>query len=329
MQDGSSAGCTCAATTPTCNTASTASLFPSRSQASARRSTRASPTASTCSRARCPRSTATAPRAWSTSIPRASITESGGSLGFLGGSHSHQQTDGELYGTNGGFNYYLTGSYLQNDLGIENPTPEKNAIHDHTRQSKGFGQLSYVIDAASRVSFTFGSADNKFQIPNVPGQDPAFMLAGAPPIDSAQLDARQNEKNIFQVLSYQRSLGQDVDYQVSLFHRYTDVSYHPDPVGDLVFNGVAAQILRRNVADGTQGDMSWRANDKHTVRAGFFASRERFNADNSSQVFPADEEGNQAMRCPDLDPGRQQDRSARSYGLYPAGRVGAGGEPHA
>ncbi|HEX4779574.1 MAG TPA: TonB-dependent receptor [Usitatibacter sp.] len=229
---------------------------------------------------------------------KGAITESGGSLGFLGGSHSQQQTDAELYGSSGGFNYYLTGSYLQNDLGIENPTPDKNAIHDHTRQSKGFGQLSYVIDADSRVSFTFGSADNKFQIPNVPGQEPSFSLAGAQPIDSAQLDARQNEKNIFQVLSYQRSLGQDLDYQVSLFHRFTDVSYHPDPVGDLVFNGIAAQILRRNIADGAQGDLSWRANGKHTVRAGFFASRERFNADNLSQVFPADADGNQVSDVP-------------------------------
>jgi outer membrane receptor protein involved in Fe transport len=47
-----------------------------------------------------------------------------------------------------------------------------------------------------------------------------------------------------------------------------------------------------------QGDMSWRAMDKHTVRIGFFASRERFNADNLSQVFLADEDGNQTSDVP-------------------------------
>ena len=225
-------------------------------------------------------------------------TEDGGSFGVAGGSHSTAETSGELYGTNGPFGYYLTGSFLRNDLGIENPTPEKNAIHDTTRQSHGFGQLSYVIDADSRVSFVFGSADNKFEIPNVPGQDPSYTLAGAPPVDSSQLDATQNEKNFFQVLSYQRSAGENLDYRVSLFHRYTDVSYHPDPVGDLVFNGVAAQILRSNDAGGLQADASYHLGNKHILRTGLYASRERFNVKNASTVFPADEDGNQASDVP-------------------------------
>src|ERR1700693_1599006 len=204
--------------------------------------------------------------------------ENGGSVGFLGGGHSHQEGSIDLHGSQGALSYYLIGSYLQNNLGIENPTPERNAIHDHTRQGKGFGYLSYLLSDQSRVSLVFGSSDNKFQIPNVPGQDPAFMLAGAPPVASENLDARQNEKNAFQVLSYQSSAGRSVDYQASLFHRYTDVTYHPDPVGDLVFNGIAADILRKNEAVGFQCDLSYRLGDAHTVRAGAFASRERFSA---------------------------------------------------
>ena len=226
------------------------------------------------------------------------ITENGGTLGFLGGSHSHAEGNGELYGSSGAFSYYMTGSFLRNDLGIENPTPEKDAIHDTTRQSHGFGQFSYVIDPQSRLSFTYGSADNKFEIPNNPGQDPSYSLAGAPPIDSSQLDAKQNEKNIFQVLSYQYSSGASLDYQLSLFHRFTDVSYHPDPVGDLVFNGVAAQILRKNDVTGVQADSSYRLGASHTLRAGLFAQREHFTVNNASTVFPADEDGNQTSDVP-------------------------------
>ncbi len=229
---------------------------------------------------------------------KAVAAEGGGNVSFLGGSHSDAETSAELHGSAESFSYYLVGSFLRNTLGIENPTPERNAIHDLTRQSKGFGQLSYVLDADSRVSFMFGMADNKFQIPNVPGQDPSFSLAGAPPIDSAQLDAKQNEKNSFQVLSFQRSAGANLDYQLSVFHRYTDVTYHPDPVGDLVFNGVAAQILRRNDSAGVQADASYRIADKHTVRAGLFANRERFVVLNNSSVFPADDSGNQTSDVP-------------------------------
>src|SRR5258708_18412238 len=208
--------------------------------------------------------------------------ENGGRLGYRGGSHPHQEGSLDLHGSKDAFSYCPPGSYLQNDLGIENPTSERNAIHDHTKQSKGFGYFSYVLGADSRVSLIVGSADNKFQIPNVPGQDPAFTLAGAPPIDSASLDARQNEKNAFQVLSYQRSLEHQLDFHVSVFHRYTDVAYRPDPVGDLVFNGIAANILRKNEAAGFQGDMSYHLGDKHIVRAGAFASRERFAVNNSA-----------------------------------------------
>jgi outer membrane receptor protein involved in Fe transport len=229
---------------------------------------------------------------------KGSAIENGGRIGFFGGSHADAETNAEIHGSGEAFSYYLTGSFLRNNLGIENPTPERNAIHDATRQSKGFGQFSYLLDADSRVSFLFGSADNKFQIPNAPGQDPSFSLAGAPPVASDQLDAKQNEKNSFQVLSYQRSAGLNLDYQISVFHRYTDVTYHPDPVGDLVFNGIAAQILRRNDAAGVQADASYRIGDKHTVRTGLFASHERFIVNNSSAVFSADDDGNQTSDVP-------------------------------
>jgi outer membrane receptor protein involved in Fe transport len=224
---------------------------------------------------------------------RAAGIDNGGRVGMFGGSHSDAEARADLHGSGDAFSYYLTASFLRNNLGIENPTPERNAIHDATRQSKGFGQLSYLLDAGSRVSFIFGSSDGKFEIPNVPGQDPAFTLAGAPAVDSARLDARQNEKNMFQVLTYQGAAGLDLDYQLSAFHRYTDVTYHPDPVGDLVFNGIAAQILRRNDAAGLQADASYRIGNKHTVRAGIFASRERFIVNNTASVFPADADGNQ------------------------------------
>ena len=228
---------------------------------------------------------------------KSGAVENGGSIGYLGGSHSHQEGDLELRGSQGSFAYFLTGSYLTNDLGIENPTPERNAIHDHTKQQKGLASLSYVIDATSRVSLLAGSSDGKFQIPNTPGIDPSFSLAGAPPVASEDLDARQDEKNQFQVLSYQRSSG-GLDYQVALFHRYTDVHYQPDPVGDLIYNGVAAQILRRNEAAGVQADLGYRLGDKHTLRTGVFYNRERFNVDNTSQVFPADDDGNQTSDVP-------------------------------
>ncbi len=224
--------------------------------------------------------------------------DNGGSISVLGGSRGYGETNAEVGGTSGRLSYFFTGSWLHNNVGIENPTPASSAIHDTSGQAKAFGYVSYLLDANSRVSVLLGDTNNRFEIPNVPGQEPSFMLQGAPNVDSSNLDARQRERNRFAVVTYQASVGDKLDYQVSLFNRWTDLHYQPDPVGDLVFNGIAADITRRNSASGVQADASYRLNDSHTVRTGLFAQRETFTVDNASSVFPADEDGNQTSNVP-------------------------------
>ncbi|MFG6488184.1 TonB-dependent receptor [Roseateles sp. BYS78W] len=224
--------------------------------------------------------------------------DSGGSIGVTLGSRGHAETSLELSGTQGQLNYFLTGSFERNNIGIENPTPDRNALHDKTRQGKTFGLLSYVLGDDSRVSVMFGTSNDRFQIPDVPGQSPSFTTDGHAPVDSATLDARQNERNRFVVASYQGALGSLVDYQLSVFNRVTDVHYQPDAIGDLQFNGIAADILRRNNASGVQGDWSYKLNAAHTVRAGLFAQQEKVTSANGASVFPADADGNQTSGVP-------------------------------
>ena len=221
-----------------------------------------------------------------------------GSVDVVLGSRGHRETSANIGGTAGDLQYFVTGSYLQNQIGIENPTASNNAIHDDTRQGKGFAYLSYLLGEGSRVSLMLGSAQSRFQIPDVPGQSPSFALAGVMPPESQNLDANQRERNNFQVLSFQSSLDNGIDYQVSLFNRSSSVHYQPDPVGDLTYNGVAADVLRRNVASGVQFDASKQLGAQHTLRAGLFAQRERGSVANASTVFPADADGNQTSDVP-------------------------------
>lgn len=241
--------------------------------------------------------------------------EDGGNVSVLGGTRGHGEASAEYGGTRGAWTYFVTGTFLRNNVGIENPTSDRNALHDTTRQQKAFGYLSRVIDADSRINVVVGTSNNKFQIPDVPGQAPGFALDGDPPVDSSRLDARQNEKNAFQVLSYQSSPTDRVDFQVSAFHRNTDVAYQPDPVGDLVFNGVASQVVRKNEAYGVQGDFSFRLNEQHTLRSGLFAQRERFNAETASFVFSADDDGNQTGTTP-IAIADDTRLSGVTYGVY-------------
>ncbi|MGK2897566.1 MAG: TonB-dependent receptor [Burkholderiaceae bacterium] len=221
-----------------------------------------------------------------------------GSVDLVLGSRGHRETSANIGGTAGDLQYFVTGSYLQNDIGIENPTADKNAIHDSTRQTKGFAYLSYLLGESSRVSLMLGTAQSRFQIPNVPGESPGFSLAGATPPDSINLDANQRERNNFQVLSFQSSFGDGTDYQISLFNRRSSVHYQPDPVGDLTYSGVAADVARRNAASGLQFDASKQLGTQHTLRGGVFLQRERGSVANASTVFPADADGHQTSDVP-------------------------------
>ena len=221
-----------------------------------------------------------------------------GGVDVVLGSRGHRETSANIGGTAGDLQYFVTGSYLQNQIGVENPTPLKNAIHDNTRQTKGFAYLSTLLGDDSRVSLMLGTAQARFQIPNLPGESPSFALAGVTPPDSQALDANQRERNNFQVLSFQSSRANGTDYQVALFNRSSSVHYQPDPVGDLTYNGVAADVVRRNVASGLQLDASRQLNPQHTLRAGLFLQRERGSVANASTVFPADADGNPSSDLP-------------------------------
>lgn len=231
--------------------------------------------------------------------------DNGGSISYTAGSNGHSQTSGEIGGTQGAFSYYLTGSVLKDGLGIENPTPERSAVHDETHQGKSFGYLSYLLNADSRVNLLFGTSTNRFEIPDVPGATPDPTATTAPPgfgagADPATFDARQKERNRFGVLAFQSTAGDNVDYQVALFQRFTDVHYQPDQVGDLLFKGVAADVTRHNQASGVQSDLSWRVNSDHTVRSGLFVQQERYDVTNDSLVFGLDGSGAFIGTSPEL-----------------------------
>ena len=62
-----------------------------------------------------------------------------GSVSVYGGSHGNITTSAEYGGTVGQTQYYVSGRYFGSSVGIENPTPAYNAIHDNTSQEKVTG----------------------------------------------------------------------------------------------------------------------------------------------------------------------------------------------
>ena len=60
---------------------------------------------------------------------RSGAFDNGGDVGIYGGSRTTIQPSATLRGSTGKINYFLSGSYLQNDLGVENPTLSTHHIN--------------------------------------------------------------------------------------------------------------------------------------------------------------------------------------------------------
>ncbi|HEY9112774.1 MAG TPA: TonB-dependent receptor [Rhodanobacteraceae bacterium] len=223
----------------------------------------------------------------------------GGNVSLFGGSFGTFNPSLELHGNRGRWSYYLTANFLENDIGIENPTSSREAIHDHTDQFKTFGYISYLVSDAARAGFYFGTASNRFQIPNNPGQQPQFAYGDISDFDSAKLDENQREATRFGVFSLQgHARGIDTDYRVAIGQRFSSVDFRPDVIGDLMFNNVASTVGRSNRATTLQADFSTPLGDSHLLRYGLYVDSERALSNNDSLVFPADADGRQASTAP-------------------------------
>jgi outer membrane receptor protein involved in Fe transport len=208
-----------------------------------------------------------------------------GSVGLYGGSHGTITPSVEYGGTVGQTQYFVSGRYFGTGLGLENPTSSREAIHDWSSQEKGFLYLSTVLNPSSRLTLISGVSNGTYQIPNSPGQTPAFTAFGVSDFNSSLLAERQHEFNQFNVLAYQKSAG-EFDYQISYFNRTSILHFTPDTIGDLVFNGVASDVYRQSVTNGIAEDTAYRIGYAHTLRFGFSASAERTLVNNSSVVLP-------------------------------------------
>ena len=221
----------------------------------------------------------------------------GGTVGITGGSFGTLNPFASFWGSSGKWSYFFTGNYLENNVGIENPTASRTPIHDRTNQVKAFGDVSYLINNDTRLSVMFGVTNNRFQIPNNPGKTPQFGYLDITNFNSANLDERQDEQTRFANIALQGKFGETA-YQVSVGQRYSALQYYPDDIGDLMFNGVAGQINQGDRATTLQADFSMPWASDHTLRYGLYSEFDRAYTNTASLVFPANAAGEQTSTVP-------------------------------
>ncbi len=244
------------------------------------------------------------------------FTNPGLALSMYGGSWGWLQPSFEEGGHSGPVDWFITGDYLHNDRGIDNPAPSYGALHDTTNQFHGFAHVSGILDESTRLSLLVGAYSGEFQIPNTAGLPTTQGLSvnGINTYSSAALNERQREAANFAVLSLQKHTDK-IDAQISLFSRNNNLNFTPDSLGDLLFNGISQRATRSDFASGLQADASWKVIDNHTIRGGILAQGERASFNTVSSVLPVDADGNQSSPGPTTFE-QKGGRTGWLYGAY-------------
>jgi len=223
----------------------------------------------------------------------------------------------QVGGNSGNLNYYLSATYLQNSRGIEATTSARNSSHNDTSQDNVFGYFSHMLEPTKRLSLIVSNSTNRFEIPNTPNQQKEFELSGAT-ADADYIDQKQKELNRFAVVALQGISESDVDYQISLFSRYSNLKFTPDYQSDLVYNGISSSLDRSSFSNGVQGDFSYKLNDQNTLRAGFYANNDSVKSHSDNWVFTGVGHGDSFVQDSSNEPIAVNEESSKNSQFYSA-----------
>ena len=218
---------------------------------------------------------------------KSGLFDNGGQAAFYGGSHSTYDPSLEYGGHVGATNFFISGEYKRTGLGIESPDGSSTPLHDKADEANLFVYADRVLNDENRVSFTGGYANDLFQIPNTPGLQPGngFSVNGVTTFPSETLNETQRETTGFAAVTWLHDVGKTT-IQTSLFGRYSTLRYNPDPLGDLLYNGIVQNAYKQDSAFGVQSEAVDRLSDAHTLRAGLIIQGDRGTSQTSSQVLP-------------------------------------------
>ncbi len=219
---------------------------------------------------------------------------------LYGGSHGTIEPSAQLSGSSGGTTWFASGDYKHSDLGIDSVNGSTRAVHDKTDQFSGFGYIDHILSDNDRIAFTGGYSNQHYQIPDpagptdirVPGPDSLYDTNGNPAaangvtrFDSANLNETQLQTFGFGALSLLHSAGA-LSFQGSVFGRLATLDYHPDYVGELLFNGLAQYASKKDISFGGQFDSVLKLGNRHTLRAGGYFEDARSKSFTNTNVFP-------------------------------------------
>ena len=223
---------------------------------------------------------------------KSGLFQNGGEVSVYGGSHGTYEPSFEYGGSSGSTNLYVSASFKRSQLGIDSPDGASTPDHDRTDQGQAFVYLDHILGPSDRISFIGGYSNEQFQIPNPAGQQPdgTFAVASQTAYPSERLNERQRETTGYAIASLLHAADRWT-LQTSLFARYSTLTYRPDVVGELLYNGLAQYAAKRDTAGGLQMEGVYHLTDDHTLRGGVILQNERATSKTTTSVFLTDDNG--------------------------------------
>ncbi len=220
-----------------------------------------------------------------------------GQFSILAGQRRTVEPSLQYAGCSGKLSYYFSVVYQQSNTAFNSATPDANGIHDETHRGQTFGYFSYPLSDTTKLSLITSAAASNNELPNVPGLDPEFTLAGVNSFSSAAIDSHLNFQDYFGIVTLSGTPSPDLSYQIAYAAHSISQVFNPDQVGELIYQGVASTASHNDLDNTLQGDLHFKTGN-HTFSTGFYLGEYRVIAEDSSLVFPVDDNGNQTSTTP-------------------------------
>jgi outer membrane receptor protein involved in Fe transport len=228
-------------------------------------------------------------------VTKDGCSDPGGNAGFYGGQRDTYQPSFEYGGCEGDFSYYYTGTYLHDNLAFSSATPGPTPFHNVTNQGQGFGYFTYQINPLTKLSFTTGVSVNNSQYPSEPGLTPEFKLQGTnvAAYPSQDIAESLDQNYYFGILALSGVIGPAINYQVAYTGAYSTIKFNSDPIGDLIYQGIASNSFHSEFDNSLQTDVSRQFDlsahglGTHDIGAGFYLGEYGVELDDTSLTFHA------------------------------------------
>ncbi|MFI4889341.1 MAG: TonB-dependent receptor [Steroidobacterales bacterium] len=222
----------------------------------------------------------------------------GGELSLFGGQRSTFSPDIEVARCDGNLSTYLSGRQTWSNTAFSSATPGPTPVHDSGRQTQALGFWSYAMTRDTHVEWLLSATRSDNQLPNAPGLAPAYSLAGvAQAPSSADVDSRLDFRDYLLMADIKSSPAPGLDVQLGLSAHVIRQQFDPDPVGELIYQGVASRAIHEDHDNALQADLRYES-AAHSIGAGFYVGVYDVRNNDDSLAFAADATGAQTSNAP-------------------------------